>query len=57
MSKQEILNALNASGEVSNFRRTANWEKAFEMYNTAHGSRRSMNCGSCYRDVLQWLKS
>lgn len=57
MGKAEILNALNASGEISVFRRSPNWEKAFKLYNDTHSTRRNLNCGSCYRDVLAWLKS
>lgn len=57
MDKASILSALNSSGEVSNFRRSPNWEKAFKLYNDTHSSHKNMNCGSCFRDVLAWLKS
>ena len=56
MSKAEILSALTASGEVSVFRRTLTWEKAFELYNTANKTSKRPSCGSCFRDVLSWLR-
>lgn len=57
MDKTQILAALTASGEINTFRQTDNWTKAFELYNKAHGGHKSMSCGSCYRDVLNWLKA
>lgn len=63
MSKTEILSALIASGEVpqegspSGFRRSANWDKAFDLYNKTTGQHKHQNCGSCYRDVLAWLRN
>lgn len=58
MDKTAILAALTASGEINTFRSTPNWQKAFELYNATHpGSHKSQNCGSCYRDVKNWLQS
>lgn len=57
MTKEEILQALTASGEINTFRRTANWDKAFEWYNKTTGQHKHQNCGSCYREVLNKLKS
>lgn len=57
MTKTEILGALTASGEVSVFRRSANWEKAFDLHNKTTGKHKNMNCGTCFKDVLAWLRS
>lgn len=57
MDKASILNALTDSGEVNTFRRSANWEKAFKLYNDTNKSHKHMNCGTCFRDVLAWLRS
>jgi len=57
MSKQEILAELTANGQVSVFRRSPSWEKAFELYNKVHGVRKNPSCGSCFREVLAWLRS
>ena len=63
MTKGEILASLKASSEVpetgypSSYRRSANWDKAFELYNKTTGQHKHQNCGSCYRDVLTWLRS
>lgn len=57
MEKAQILAELTANGQVSSFRSTPSWQKAFDAYNAAHPSnRKRMGCGSCYRDVLAWLK-
>ncbi len=57
MSKSEILAELTANGQISVFRRSPSWEKAFELYNKQNNTRRNLNCGSCFRDVLAWLKA
>lgn len=57
MSKQEILAELTAKGQHTEFKRSPAWEKAFDLYNKVHSSRKNMNCGSCFRDVLAWLRS
>jgi hypothetical protein len=57
MTKQEILQELTANGNVNRFSRTPSWEKAFDAYNLANPKdKRRLGCGSCYRDVLAWLK-
>lgn len=57
MTKQDILSELTKTGEVSVFRRSDNWEKAFKLYNDTTKSHKNMNCGSCFRDVLAWLRA
>lgn len=57
MDKASILSELTKTGEVSVFRRSDNWEKAFKLYNSVHNTHKTMNCGSCFRDVLAWLRA
>jgi hypothetical protein len=57
MGKAEILAELTANGQVSVFRRSFSWEKAFELYNKENKAHKNMNCGTCFRDVLTWLRS
>lgn len=56
MTKAEILAELKRSGEISLFRRSPTWEKAFELHNKTTGQHKKMSCGSCYRDVIAWLQ-
>lgn len=56
MDKASILAELTKSGEISVFRRSPTWEKAFKLYNDTMKSHKNMNCGSCFRDVLAWLR-
>lgn len=56
MDKASILNELTKSGEVLIFRRSPTWEKAFKLYNDTNKSHKNMNCGSCFREVLAWLR-
>ena len=57
MDKATVLAALNASGEISVFRRSRNWEIAFDLHNKTTGKHKSPNCGSCFREVKAWLES
>lgn len=57
MGKVEILAELTANGQITIFRRSPSWEKAFDLYNKVHSSRKNPNCGSCFRDVLAWLRA
>lgn len=56
MDKQTILNELTANGQISVFRRSPSWEKAFNLYQQKTGHRKSMDCGTCFRDILSWLR-
>lgn len=56
MSKAEILAELEKTGQDKVFRRTNNWEKAFDLHNKTTGRHKNMGCGSCYREVLAWLR-
>lgn len=57
MDKASILSELTKSGEISVFRRSTTWEKAFKLYNDTNKSSKSPSCGSCFRDVLAWLRN
>jgi hypothetical protein len=57
MGKAEILAELTANGQVNIFRSSPSWQKAFELYKKVNGGHKNMHCGSCYREVLQWLRS
>ena len=55
--KGQILAELIANGNISVFRRSPSWEKAFKLYNDTNKTHKNMNCGTCFRDVLAWLRS
>jgi hypothetical protein len=55
MGKTEILAELRANGEIDVFRRSPSWQKAFDLYKKEVGGHKSLNCGSCYKDVKEWL--
>lgn len=57
MTKQEILAELTNSGQVSAFRRSPGWDKAFNEYNAVNKPKLSQGCTSCYKKVLAWLRS
>ncbi len=57
MSKAEILAELTTNGQISVFRRSPSWEKAFDLYNKQNNTHKNPNCGSCFRDVLAWLRA
>lgn len=57
MDKASILAELTKSGEISVFRRSPTWEKAFELYNKTTGERLSPNCSSCFKKVSAWLRA
>jgi hypothetical protein len=57
MDKSSILSELTKSGEVSIFRRSPTWEKAFKLYNDTHKTNKNPSCGSCFREVLAWLRA
>lgn len=58
MTKEEVRNALQASGEISRFSHTQNWDKAFKLYNELHpNDKKNPKCGSCYKTVSKWLLS
>lgn len=56
MTKQELLNELTKSGEVSVFRATPTWRMAFDKHNSETKKHKSPHCGSCFKDILEWLK-
>lgn len=58
MTKSEILAELTTSGEIGRFSRTTGWSKAFDLHNKQPGNKQlRMSCSSCFRTVLEWLKS
>jgi hypothetical protein len=58
MTKEEVLQALRSSREVSVMDDTSNWKKAFELYNVAKGTKMKAGdrCSKCYQKVLDWLQ-
>lgn len=59
MSKKELLDALVSKGHDKSFGRQQEWFNAFNAFNADPGQRLKMKigCGSCYRKVLDWLRS
>jgi hypothetical protein len=58
MDKATILAELTKSGEITVFRRSPMWEKAFDAYNLVHpNDKKSPSCGHCFRAVSAWLKA
>jgi hypothetical protein len=57
MDKAQLLAELTANGNISVLRRSPSWEKAFDVYNKLHGTNLRPSCGTCFRTVLQWLRS
>lgn len=57
MTKQEILTELTNSGQISAFRRSSVWDKAFNLYNANSKPKLSQGCTTCYKKVLAWLRS
>lgn len=58
MDKKQLLADIEAAGLINNFRSDrSEWFRAFEAFNKATGQRREMNCGTCFRDVLAWLRA
>lgn len=55
MDKASILAELRANGQIDVFRRSPSWEKAFNLYKSVNGGHKNMNCGSCFKDVKDWL--
>lgn len=55
--KEEILSQLVASKQISKFKPTELWKMAFAFYIAVTGDKSvTMNCTSCYKSVLRWLK-
>lgn len=58
MTKSEVLADIRAKGIENSYRGHPTWDEAFKLYNEAHpNARKRMSCGSCFKDVLNWLKS
>lgn len=57
MTKAEVLQALQSSGEIGRFAHTQTWDKAFKLFNEANpNDKKSPRCGTCYKHVLRWLQ-
>lgn len=58
MDKATILAELKRTGQIDSSRRSPEWIKAFELYNSQN-PRNKLNpsCGSCYRKLRTWLMS
>jgi hypothetical protein len=60
MDKAEILAELRRTGQLDNRRRSPEWMKAFDLYNSqvAHRANKlNPSCGSCYNKLKAWLQS
>lgn len=56
MTREELRDIMLVSGELERFKRTPNWEKAFEMYILDTGDKQvSPQCGTCFKKVKNWL--
>lgn len=57
--KADILARLTNSKEVNTVDPTANWQKAFDLFNanTGHRMIAGDRCTSCYQIVLDWLQN
>lgn len=57
MDKKTILNELTQNGNITSLRRSPTWEKAFDLHNSQNPNNKlKLGCGSCFRQVLAWLK-
>lgn len=58
MSKQEVLDRLKASREVSTMDDTNNWRDAFALFNANTGNKLKAQdrCSKCFQMVLDWLQ-
>jgi hypothetical protein len=58
MTKAELLAELKKANQLDTARKTPLWSQAFDLYNAANPNhKRSMNCGSCFTKVKNWLQS
>lgn len=58
MERQEVLQNLKSSREISTMDNTKNWRDAFDLYNVANGARLKSGdrCNKCFQKVLDWLQ-
>ena len=57
-SKGEILNQLYVQGKTTNGNKNdLIWQEAFDLYKKQTGDVDvNMECGGCYRKILEWLR-
>jgi hypothetical protein len=56
MSKEEIKQGLVAAGLWHRFKNVYWWQRAFDEYNLASGSKLRPTCGVCFKKVREWLE-
>lgn len=58
MDKAAILAELKRTGQIDSRRRSPEWMKAFDLYNSIHPHNKlNPSCGSCYAKLRKWLMS
>ncbi len=56
MTREELKTIMLQSGELERFKKTPNWEKAFEMYKgETKDYEVSVGCSGCFKKVKNWL--
>lgn len=56
MSRTELRDMMTVSGELVRFKKTPNWNMAFELYQQETGDKQvSADCGTCFKKVKNWL--
>jgi hypothetical protein len=56
MSKEELKKGLQAAGLWNRYRNEYWWQKAFDEYNFASGSKLRPTCGMCFKKVKEWIE-
>jgi hypothetical protein len=56
VDKQEKMVGLKSSGYWNRFTNVYWWQKAFDEYNLASGSKLRPTCGMCFKKVKEWLE-
>ncbi len=56
MTREELRHAMLITGELEQFTKSDNWQKAFELYKKETKDYEvSFGCASCYRKIKAWL--
>jgi len=57
MSKEELMTGIKSSGYWNRYTKDSYWwQKAFDEYNLASGSKLRPTCGGCFKKVKEWLE-
>ena len=55
-AKKQLIERLEASGEIHRLQKSPNWQDAFTAYQLDTKDNVSLGCSKCYQKVLKWLK-